>query len=51
MAKTTKAGIFRSLGLSKSMKGVNVGGKWYATSGDYLEVRNPTTGEVLSRVE
>jgi len=51
MAKTNKAGIFRSLGLSKSMKGVNVGGKWFASSGDFLEVRNPTTGEVLSRVE
>jgi len=51
MAKTTKAGIFRSLGLSKSMKGCSVGGEWFASSGDYLEVRNPTTGEVLSKVE
>ena len=51
MAKMTKARIFRSLGLSKSLKGVSVGGEWFASSGDFLEVRNPTTGEVLSRVE
>ncbi len=51
MATMTKARIFRSLGLSKNMKGVNVGGEWFASSGDYLESRNPTTGEVLARVE
>ncbi len=43
--------IFRALGLSKTLKGVNAGGKWFASSGDYLEVVNPTDGQVLARVE
>jgi aldehyde dehydrogenase (NAD+) len=49
MSATTK--IFRSLGLSKKMKGASIGGEWYASSGDYLDVFNPTTGELLARVE
>jgi len=51
MAKMTKAKIFRALGLSKTMKGANLGGAWYATSGDYLDVYNPTNGERLAKVE
>ena len=51
MAKMTKANIFRALGLSKTMKGANLGGDWYATSGDYLNVYNPTNGELLAKVE
>ncbi len=51
MAKMTKAKIFRALGLTKTMKGANSGGKWYASSGDLLDVHNPTNGELLARVE
>ncbi len=51
MAKMTKAKIFKALGLTKTMKGANLGGDWYATSGDYLNVYNPTNGELLAKVE
>ena len=43
--------IFKALGLDKTLKGVNAGGKWFASSGDYLEVINPTDGTLLARVE
>ena len=49
MSATAK--IFRSLGLSKKMKGASIGGEWFATSGDMLDVFNPTTGELLAQVE
>ncbi len=51
MTKQEMNRLFRSLGLSKTMKGASTGGEWFANSGDYLESRNPTTGEVLARVE
>jgi len=51
MTKQEMNKLFRSLGLSRTMKGANVGGEWFASSGDYLESRNPTTGEVLAKVE
>ena len=51
MAKMTKAKIFRTLGLTKTMKGANSGGAWYANSGEMLDVHNPTNGELLARVE
>ncbi|MBK7671985.1 MAG: aldehyde dehydrogenase family protein [bacterium] len=55
MAKTeptlNKNRIFKALGLSARMKGANCGGEWFAGSGDFLVSQNPTTGEVLSRIE
>ena len=47
----TKARIFKELGLSARMKGASVGAEWFADSGDVLESRNPTTGELLARIE
>ena len=49
--KPTRNRIFRALGLKSRMKGANCGGEWFAGSGDYLESVNPTTGEVLARIE
>ena len=46
-----KARIFKALGLSAKLKGANCGGEWFASSGDWLESRNPTTGELLARIE
>jgi len=51
MAKMTKAKIFRELGLKARLKGACVGGEWFATSKDVLEVHSPTTGELLAKVE
>jgi aldehyde dehydrogenase (NAD+) len=47
----TKAQIFRALGLTAKMKGASVGGEWFANSGDFLVSKNPTTGEVLAKIE
>ena len=47
----TKARIFRELGLAAKLKGANCGGDWFASSGDWLESRNPTNGELLARIE
>ena len=33
------------------MKGANCGGEWFANSKDYITSVNPTTGEVLARIE
>ncbi len=43
--------IFRALGLKSRLKGASTGGDWFAGSGDFIEVRSPTTGELLARVE
>jgi aldehyde dehydrogenase (NAD+) len=43
--------IFKALGLQPGMKGTSFGDEWFAGSGEILEVRSPTNGEVLSRVE
>ena len=51
MAKMTKARIFRELGLKSRMPGANCGGEWFADSKDYITSVNPTTGEVLARIE
>jgi aldehyde dehydrogenase (NAD+) len=51
MAKMTKTKIFRDLGLSAKQKGANYGGKWFATSKQPLEVRSPSSGELLATVE
>ncbi len=47
----SKNQIFRALGLKARMKGASFGGEWFADSGDYLKSINPTTGEVLARIE
>jgi aldehyde dehydrogenase (NAD+) len=51
MATITKNKIFRGLGLKARMKGANCGGEWFASSKDYIEVRSPTSGELLARIE
>jgi aldehyde dehydrogenase (NAD+) len=51
MASQKRDGIFEALGLSASMKGASAGGEWFATSGDFIEVKSPSTGELLSRIE
>ncbi len=47
----TKNQIFRALGLKARMKGANFGGEWFANSKDYIVSTNPTTGEVLAKIE
>jgi len=47
----TKNQIFKALGLKAKMKGASFGGEWFADSGDYLTSKNPTTGEVLAKIE
>ena len=49
--KMTKARIFRELGLKARMKGANCGGEWFADSRDFIESRNPATGELLAKIE
>jgi aldehyde dehydrogenase (NAD+) len=51
MAKYTKNGIFKALGLGAKLKGTNCGGTWFATSGEMLEVRSPTDGRLLATIE
>ncbi|MGO9404827.1 MAG: aldehyde dehydrogenase family protein [Terriglobales bacterium] len=43
--------IFNSLGLGIALSGASYGDKWFATSGDWIEVHSPTTGELLAKVE
>jgi aldehyde dehydrogenase (NAD+) len=45
-----KAQIFRELGLKARMDGASCGGAWFASGGDLLEVRSPTTGELLGKI-
>ncbi len=51
MAKYTRNKIFKALGLTTRMKGATSGGAWFATSGEMLEVFNPTNGEKLAVIE
>ena len=51
MATSPKNKIFRALGLKSKLKGANCGGEWYANSGDFIVVKSPTSGELLSRIE
>ena len=51
MSKHTKDEIFSALGLESTCKGAAWGGEWFATSGQMLEVRSPTTGEHLASIE
>ena len=43
--------IFKALDLGRELKGANAGGEWFADSGDFLDVVDPTTGMVIARVE
>ncbi|MBE0565992.1 MAG: aldehyde dehydrogenase family protein [Krumholzibacteria bacterium] len=47
----TKARIFKELGLKARLQGASTGGGWFADSGDWLESRSPTTGELLAKIE
>ncbi len=47
----TRNKIFRELGLKANLSGASTGGAWFASSGDKLEVKSPTTGERLARIE
>ncbi|MBE7486461.1 MAG: aldehyde dehydrogenase family protein [Polyangiaceae bacterium] len=51
MATQNKDGIFEALGLSASLKGASAGDEWFASSGDFIEVKSPTTGELLAKIE
>jgi len=51
MAKMSKKKIFKALGLVAKQKGANYGGEWFATSKQLLEVRSPTSGQLLATVE
>jgi L-aminoadipate-semialdehyde dehydrogenase len=51
MANRDKDKIFDSLGLKATLPGASSGGRWFAGSGDAVEVRSPTTGELLAKVE
>ncbi|MFY9852908.1 MAG: aldehyde dehydrogenase family protein [Terracidiphilus sp.] len=43
--------IFSALGLRETLSGASYGGQWFASSGDWIESRNPATGELLAKVE
>ncbi|MGB8061817.1 MAG: aldehyde dehydrogenase family protein [Candidatus Sulfotelmatobacter sp.] len=43
--------IFEALGLKASLPGASYGDRWFASSGDCIEVRSPTTGDLLAKVE
>src|SRR5258708_5025367 len=51
MTTKEKDRIFDSLGLQASLAGASSGGKWFAGSGDAIEVRSPATGELLAKIE
>src|SRR5271157_531978 len=43
--------ILDSLGLQATLSGASYGDRWFANSGDWIEVHSPTTGELLAKVE
>jgi len=43
--------ILSSLGLQATLSGASYGDRWFASSGDWIEVHSPTTGELLAKVE
>lgn len=51
MTTQEKNKLFRALGLKKKMKGANIGGEWFASSGDMLQSRSPIDGSLLAEVE
>jgi len=40
--------ILNSLGLRATLSGASYGDQWFASSGDWIEVHSPTSGEALS---
>jgi len=51
MTAQEKARLLRALGLKSRQPGACCGGDWFASSGDWIESRSPTTGELLGRIE
>ena len=43
--------LFKALGLKSRMDGASCGGDWFASSGDWLEVHNPTNGDLLAKIQ
>ena len=43
--------LFKALGLKSRMDGASCGGDWFASSGDWLEVHNPTNGNLLAKIQ
>jgi aldehyde dehydrogenase (NAD+) len=46
-----KDSIFNALGLQATLSGASCGDQWFASSGDWIEVHSPATGELLAKVE
>jgi len=51
MARQEKERILKSLGLEATLAGASYGDKWFAASGDWIEVHSPATGDLLARVQ
>jgi aldehyde dehydrogenase (NAD+) len=51
MKTQDKNRLFRALGLKSKLPGSNCGGEWFANSGDWIEVKNPTNGALLAKVQ
>ncbi len=43
--------LFRALGLKSRQAGACCGGEWFASSGEWIESRSPTSGDLLARIE
>ncbi|MGB9407241.1 MAG: aldehyde dehydrogenase family protein, partial [Terracidiphilus sp.] len=43
--------IFKELGLRAVLSGASYGDQWFASSGDWIEVHSPATGELLAKVQ
>src|SRR5512135_2425659 len=43
--------LFKALGLKSRIDGASCGGDWFASSGDWLEVHNPTNGDLLAKIQ
>jgi len=51
MTTQEKNKLFKTLGLKSRLPGASCGGEWFASSGDFIESRSATTGELLARIE
>jgi aldehyde dehydrogenase (NAD+) len=51
MKTQDKNRIFRALGLKSRMAGTNCGGDWFAGSKDWIEVKSPTDGTLLAKIQ
>jgi len=43
--------VLNSLGLQTAIPGASCGGDWFASSGEWIEVHNPTTGKSVAKIE